>query len=433
MSERGSFLWRPIAVSAVSVGIAAYLGSWPGFLTGFAFAAAALFSWRVMVRRRVSKFVAKDPIRGEGGLLSREPKEPDPSVTWAYLPGEFTRIVEQLSEERNRFGSVLSALQDGVLALDTNACITLMNQSSRELINLSPEGLGEPLESVCDVADLTQFALERLELPGKPAIREIEYQGRILEVTASRIHRRTRLVLLLRDVSDVRRLESMRRDFVANVSHELKTPLTSIRAYVETLLDGGLDDSEVNLRFLRKIESNAARLSTLITELLTLSRIESGKTVGNRVAITVEDVLERCVLELQNEAESRKIELQLGVQGRQLSALAEGEAMQQIFGNLILNAVKYSEEGGLVIVRATEEAEAVRVEVEDRGIGIPQQDLPRIFERFYRVDKARSREKGGTGLGLSIVKHYVETLDGTVEVTSTLGEGSTFTVTLPKA
>ncbi|MGH7378303.1 MAG: sensor histidine kinase, partial [Candidatus Methylomirabilales bacterium] len=211
-------------------------------------------------------------------------------------------------------------------------------------------------------------------------------------------------------------------------SHELKTPLTAIKGYVETLLTGGLDDRENNYRFLRKIEAHSNRLTALITDLLSLSRIESGEAVARREAVDVGVVLTASISRLSPEADKKGLKLSLPPRGAGPRILGDAEALNQIFDNLIDNAIKYTEPGGRVEVSLQARDGKVVFEVQDTGMGIPDEDLPRIFERFYRVDKARSRELGGTGLGLSIVRHLVQALDGEVRVRSRLGEGSTFTV-----
>ncbi|MDE2508102.1 MAG: PAS domain-containing sensor histidine kinase, partial [Planctomycetota bacterium] len=244
----------------------------------------------------------------------------------------------------------------------------------------------------------------------------------------------TGIVLVLHDVTELRRLERTRRDFVANASHELKTPLSSIKAYTETLLDWGLEDPDVNVRFLTRINEQADRLHQLILDMLSLARLDSGDSGWERRPLAVVPAVEGYVESHRARAESKGLTIVFRTTSisRSDAIMGDEEALRQIVDNLIDNAIKYTPEGGRVEVGCRLAADEIRIEVSDTGIGIPRDELPRVFERFYRVDKARSRELGGTGLGLSIVKHLTQALEGRVEVESRLGRGSTFTVYLPR-
>ncbi|HEX8202808.1 MAG TPA: ATP-binding protein, partial [Isosphaeraceae bacterium] len=241
-------------------------------------------------------------------------------------------------------------------------------------------------------------------------------------------------VLVFHDVTELRRLERLRQDFVANASHELKTPLASIKAYTETLLDWALHDDEVNVRFLRQIDEQADRLDRLILDMLTLARLESGQEVYRHRPLALAPVVRACVEPHRDRAETKRLALELDLHALDDAAQvrADEEALRAILDNLIDNALKYTPEGGTIRVSGHAEDRAVVLEVADTGVGIPREDLPRVFERFYRVDRARSRALGGTGLGLSIVKHLVQSLGGQVAVVSRVGSGSTFTIRLPR-
>jgi two-component system, OmpR family, phosphate regulon sensor histidine kinase PhoR len=241
-------------------------------------------------------------------------------------------------------------------------------------------------------------------------------------------------VLVFHDVTELRRLERMRQDFVANVSHELKTPLASIKAYTETLLDWALHDENVNVRFLKRIEEQADRLNQLILDLLSLARLESGQEVYEHKPLALVPVLGPWIESHRGRAEARSLGLSLdfGALDEETLIMADEEAIRQILDNLIDNAIKYTPEGGTVSITCRLDGDLVALEVADTGIGIPRDDLPRVFERFYRVDKARSRELGGTGLGLSIVKHLIQSIGGQITVDSRVGAGSVFTVQLPR-
>jgi two-component system phosphate regulon sensor histidine kinase PhoR len=247
------------------------------------------------------------------------------------------------------------------------------------------------------------------------------------------------IVLVFHDTSDLRRLERLRQEFVANVSHELKTPLSVITACVETLIDGAVDDQENRGRFLERIAEQAERLHNLILDLLSLARIESETEAFAMQAVSLEKVVGACLERHRTLADAKNQQLEAQppaadaahpspVQASSVQAWADDEAIRQILDNLVDNALKYTPTGGTVRVRWGREGDHVFLQVEDTGIGISEAELPRIFERFYRVDKARSRELGGTGLGLSIVKHLAQAMQGSVSAKSKVGEGTTFTV-----
>jgi two-component system phosphate regulon sensor histidine kinase PhoR len=268
---------------------------------------------------------------------------------------------------------------------------------------------------------------QRLQLPAAEG-RAFEVQAAPLRVAGGR-----GAIAILHDITDLERLERVRKDFVANVSHELRTPLTAIRGYTETLLEGALEDRENNRKFLEIIKNHAVRLNNIASDLLALSELESGKATAEPAPISVPAAMEAALRTVEEEARSRRVKL---IRGRVEEAAVLGERvhLEQALVNLLDNAVKFNRPDGEVRVEVTRTRDdQVSVTIVDNGIGIPSADLPRLFERFYRVDKARSREVGGTGLGLSIVKHIVERMHGRVTVESQLGKGSVFTVFLPCA
>jgi two-component system phosphate regulon sensor histidine kinase PhoR len=239
------------------------------------------------------------------------------------------------------------------------------------------------------------------------------------------------VVSVLHDISEIERVEKTRRDFIANVSHELRTPLTSIHGYAETLLDSS-DLSDGVREFLQVIRRNAERMARLTEDLLVLARVESGEEKLDLQPIAPGQLIKEAASALQETARAENVELALDP-APECKVIADSYAIQQVLGNLISNALRYAQSGGKVVLGAAEQPHHVEFHVRDFGPGIPSEHLPRIFERFYRVDKARSRETGGTGLGLAIVKHIVLNHGGTVRVESTIGRGSTFFFTLPKA
>jgi len=236
---------------------------------------------------------------------------------------------------------------------------------------------------------------------------------------------------LQREQAELQKVERIRKDFVINVSHELRTPLASIQGYTETLIDGALNDPENNMRFLAIISQNAERLTRLTADLMTLSRSEMRTQELRFASHYVNSLLEQAIDGMRPIAEKKSITLDLVGAPEGTEVFSDAESVQQILANLLDNAIKYTPEQGAVTVGAQPNGDTVEIFVRDTGIGIPEEDLPRLFERFYRVDKARSRELGGTGLGLAIVKHLVRSLGGEVRVGSTVNQGSTFYFTLP--
>jgi two-component system phosphate regulon sensor histidine kinase PhoR len=355
------------------------------------------------------------------------------------LGAEITRRIAELSQEDAQLRAMLTSMIEGVVAIDDRDRIAFVNAAARALLDIpAVASEGRVLWDLAPISDLKEL-LEEARAGGKHVLREVElFRGgkeRIFGAHASPFQGggKVGVVLVLHDITDLRRLERVRRDFVANVSHELKTPLTSIQGFVETLLAGALHDEQNNVQFLKRIEANVKRLTNLVGDLLSLARIESGQLDVERTVLDWRETLQQ-VLRLREPALLSK-GLTLEVEGHREPLLVRGdrEAMTQVLDNLIDNAIQYTAAPGRIRVRLRCEGRHGAIAVEDSGIGIPEADLDRIFERFYRVDKARSSAAGGTGLGLSIVKNLVLRMDGEVRVTSAEGKGSTFTVLLPLA
>jgi two-component system phosphate regulon sensor histidine kinase PhoR len=283
-------------------------------------------------------------------------------------------------------------------------------------------------------AAITTYAAElargnfRARLPGADSS-EFGQLAQTLNETAENLQRTVEQ--LEREHAELEKVERVRKDFVINVSHELRTPLASIQGYTETLLDGAIDDPQHNVRFLRIIRHNAERLARITEDLLTLSRIEQKRQKFEFDSHTVAELLADAIDLMRPIAEKNQIRLELSACPEDAMVLCDSEAVSQILSNLLDNAIKYTGAGGTITVGAAETEDFAEIFVRDTGIGIPEEDLPRLFERFYRVDKARSREMGGTGLGLSIVKHLVAAQNGVTRVESKVNEGSTFFFTLP--
>ena len=348
--------------------------------------------------------------------------------------------IDALREEKNRVAAILEGMRAGVLAIDSEGRITLMNPVLGRILQADlKESLGKKLIEVVRNAELKGI-LDRVLADKKEVTATVEMAlgtRRSFEVVAVPLAEAGPasggVVAVLHDITRLKELEAIRKDFVANVSHELRTPLTSIRGFAETLLDGALEDRNNNRRFVEIIKSHALRLSDLTMDLLTLATLESEsfqlKPEGIDLPALVHEVLES----FRPLGHTKRQELEAVIEPGLPPIKADRDRIRQVLINLLDNAVKFTPEEGRISleVRLNAEGTGVELHVKDRGIGIPSSDLPRIFERFYRVDKARSREQGGTGLGLAIVKHIVEAHRGHVSVRSTLGQGSDFCVTLP--
>ena len=358
--------------------------------------------------------------------------------TFNQMSEHLAQQITLLEEDRQQLRMILSGMMEGVIALDADQHILFANERGVQLLGLPPQQTaGRKLWEVVRRRALHDVVQRALSGP-EPHHEELIWNGphaKSLTVYAARMPGAPPrgAILVLNDISELRRLERLRSEFVANVSHELKTPLAVIKACVETLLDGAIDDLEHRGPFLTRIAEQADRLHALILDLLSLARIESGAEAFSIEAVPLEPVVAACLTRHRARAAGKSQTLEKGESETNVVALGDQEAIHQILDNLVDNALKYTPEGGSIRVRCYAEDDVVCLETSDDGIGIPEQDLPRIFERFYRVDKARSRELGGTGLGLSIVKHLVQAMQGTIQAQSQIGKGTTFLVRLPKA
>jgi two-component system phosphate regulon sensor histidine kinase PhoR len=345
--------------------------------------------------------------------------------------------LEEATHEKERLQAVLNGMVEGVLVVDTGGKIVLLNDHAREFFAIRGPVEGRSFLEVIRHAELDEL-ISRAAATDEALSGEIQPAGageRVLRVQAVRFPpgRAARMgtVAVFHDVTALMRLEQVRRDFVANASHELRTPLTAIAGFAETLLSNRNLGEADRRSYLEVIDRHAQRLSHLVSDLLELSKIESRKVPLELRAVDVAALAERLLHDYHERFAAKDLQASVERHGRPV-ARGDAQAIEQILVNLVDNAVKYTEAGGSVVIRIAEEAGKVAVSVSDTGIGIPAADRERIFERFYRVDKARSRELGGTGLGLSIVKHLVQNQGGEISVESEPGRGSTFRFTLPR-
>jgi two-component system, OmpR family, phosphate regulon sensor histidine kinase PhoR len=340
--------------------------------------------------------------------------------------------IRALSEGKQQLELILEAMEQGIMVLDREARITLTNTSLRRLLGTDRDlSRRTPLEVLRrpELDDAVHAVLDT----GAPRVLEIDAgNNRVLQANVAPVTNIygnvDSVVVVFNDLTDIRRTERMRRDFVANVSHEFKTPLTSIRGYTETLLSGALDDPKIAMDFLATIERNAQHLEALVIDLLTLAKLEA-EVLAMREQFELKPLIDEQISSRAKAFQEGRIHVIIECAHAQV--LADRSRLATALSNLIDNAIHYNKPGGEIRLSADVQAGMLRLAVADTGNGIPSDELPRIFERFYRVDKARSRESGGTGLGLSIVKHAIESQGGSISVTSRLGMGSTFTIHLP--
>jgi two-component system, OmpR family, phosphate regulon sensor histidine kinase PhoR len=358
------------------------------------------------------------------------------------MAGELDDKLRRLTHERNEREAVLASMVEGVLAVDVDERVIAVNAAAARLLDTDPASAeGKAIQEVVRNPDLQHVVAQTLggHRPVEADIvMRVGAEERNLQANGTLLHGDddgddVGAVVVLNDVTRLKRLEAVRRDFVANVSHELKTPVTSIKGFAETLEDGALDDPEAAHRFVRIIAGQADRLNSIIEDLLALSTLEQS---GDSPLLQLEeadlcDVVAVALEVCGPKAEAKSIELREDCPGR-LFARVSPPLLEQAVVNLIDNAVKYSAEGSTVVVTLEERVDEVVVSVTDEGQGVAREHLPRLFERFYRVDKARSRDLGGTGLGLAIVKHVAQIHGGRVSVDSVVGRGSTFRIHLPR-
>lgn len=354
------------------------------------------------------------------------------------MQSELAKRFRQLRENNEQMSTVLASMDQGIVAIDTEQRIVLANDASKEFLNFTIDNaVGRPLlEAVRNrtLHDVVQKCLEK----GAPVQAEFESLTRRRRDLVARAiplpgPSKFGVVIVLHDITELRRLENVRRDFVANVSHELKTPLASIKAYAETLRLGAVNDPEHNMRFIDRIEEQAERLHQLILDMLHIARVESGKEAFDITEVSISEAVEACRIQHAETARRKDIEWMIHPPETELYALADEDGFNTILDNLVVNAIKYTPPGGRVSLRWWGEGEYVTIEVADTGIGIAAEDQTRVFERFFRADRARSRDLGGTGLGLSIVKHLCQAFGGSVNLQSQLGQGSRLRICLPAA
>ena len=362
------------------------------------------------------------------------------SETLNHMAEELDRRISTIRRQRAEQDAVFYSMKEGVIAVDTDEQLLAMNRAAGELFEVEPEAVtGRSIQEAIRNTDIHAF-VSRALLSSEPIEDEFELLAdtrRLLHAHGAALRerkgRRLGAVIVLNDITRVHQREKVRSDFVANVSHELRTPVTLIQGFVETLLDGAIDDTDESRRFLDIIHRHSDRLKAIIEDLLYLSRIEQDAG-DSRIAFDrapVAAVVEAAIDVSLQRAREKDVRIDLTATGDSVTRI-NAQLLEHAVANLLDNAVKYSERGSSIEIDVKEGKMDVLIRVRDHGVGIAPEHLPRLFERFYRIDKARSREQGGTGLGLAIAKHIVQAHGGNIEVESTPGKGSVFTIILPR-
>lgn len=352
------------------------------------------------------------------------------SKTFNFLSGELKKYVSEISSEKSKLEAILNYMEDGLIAINAEGQIIHCNPKAGDMLMVN----GVFDEDI--IGDLLSIYSSG-KLNNGIGSKNITYNKRILKVNFAPFldesSNKMGVVFVLQDITEEERLENMRREFVANVSHELKTPLTSIKSYTETILDGAVDDPEMQKTFLGVVNSEADRMSRLVRDLLELSNFDADSVKLKRASHSINQLLDQCILKVKATADQKKHVFIKNYHDMTVNAFIDYDKVEQLMLNILSNAIKYSDEGSEIIVdlRDGETHEFFEILVLDSGIGIPAEDLNRIFERFYRVDKARSRELGGTGLGLSIAKEIVEAHGGKIHIDSEYGFGTKVVITFP--
>lgn len=372
-------------------------------------------------------------------LISGNPHAQRIGLALENLTDRRREMDERVRESELSVQAVFGAMLDGLVVVDDLRRVRLMNREFRRVFGVEEEVSGGTLLELIRHASVDRLVMEAIRA-GQPQRESIQMsrgtsEGREMEVSAVPLGENSArmggAVVLFRDVTQLQQMEEMRREFVANVSHELRTPLSIFRGYLETLLDDPQQPPGELLRILEIMERHSDRLNALVEDVLSLARLESPGAELDLAEIDLAELLHSIMRDWEKRFKARELESHLDVPGNLPLLEADENRLQEVIYNLLDNAAKYSQPGGTISLRAAVAGDRVRISVADQGIGIREADLPRIFERFYRADKGRSRELGGTGLGLSIVKHIVQLHGGAVEAESKPGKGTTISVLLP--
>jgi two-component system sensor histidine kinase ResE len=398
-----------------------------GFIstTVFAFFLSSRITYPLRVMKQTAQRIAEGEFHAEIPIRTTD-EIGDLAATFNTMASRLNELVHALSKEKEQLATVLSSMVDGVIMIDAEGSIVVTNPPAEHFLrdwSYEHPGVSAPIFSL----------YKRLTESEQDVYEDIPLQGRIWSTLMVPLYDGEQVrgaVAVLRDMTRERKLDKLRTDFVANVSHELRTPLSMLQGYSEAIMDNIAASPEEHKELAKIIYDESVRMSKLVNELLNLARMEAGHLELHRETISLRPYLEKIQRKFTNLARERGIGLQLAMETTREHVYFDPDRMEQVLTNLIDNALRHTPNGGLVTLRARQE-EPLLIEVSDTGSGIPQEDLPFVFERFYKADKARTRGRAGTGLGLAIARNIVEAHGGTITVQSKLGEGTTFTISLP--
>jgi two-component system phosphate regulon sensor histidine kinase PhoR len=420
---------RTVAVASLIVGLVAI---------PFLFWMARRTTRPILEMREVARKVAGGVLAARAGIPAG-PELGGLATDLNHMAAQLETRLRELTAEKSELSAILSSMSDGVLVVNSQGKISLINDVLQRQFQLRDEVRGRTILEVFHNASLDEMvkaAAVQDDLPSRElAFSHIgehlfDVKTAALRGAGDAFHG---IVIVFHDITRIKQLENLRREFVANVSHELRTPLSIVKGYVETLLEPNPPDAENTRKFLQTIQKHSARLETLIDDLLTISSLESQQAQLNIESISLRATVEAVLGDLESQVKAREMEFRLNLPGTLPRLKADPQRLHQVLFNLLDNAIKYTPPKGQITVSARETGGEIECSVADNGPGIAAEHLPRVFERFYRVDKARSRELGGTGLGLAIVKHIVQAHGGRVWAESQVGKGSAFYFTIPKA
>lgn len=355
-----------------------------------------------------------------------------------FLTARLKTVLQEISSEKKKMDTIITYMADGLIATTKEGKIIHVNPRAKEML-----AIGDEMSKKRTFDDIFAPYDEHLKIKELLSKEEDWSGNRMVQINDSFILQVSYapfmdqsgelegIILVLQDVTKNQKLENMRKEFVANVSHELKTPLTTIKSYTETLLDGAIDNKELACTFLEVVDTETERMARLVRDLLQLSNVDFQQSKWNKKVVDLKDIIRKTVLKLEVSAKNKDQNIYSKLTDESTIIFADEDRMEQVISNVLSNSIKYTSNGGKVNINVDRVEDRIILEINDNGIGIPKEDIPRIFERFYRVDKARARELGGTGLGLSIVKQIIEVHKGTIEIFSEEGRGSMVIINLP--
>ncbi|MGD1118871.1 MAG: ATP-binding protein [Dehalococcoidales bacterium] len=366
---------------------------------------------------------------GQEGRTTPEGKLKELDATLKLAAANFETMATDLAGEKERVAAILSTIDAGIILLDNERLVTMTNKTAEKLFKVNGvSGVGKPFIALVrdhEMDALVQRCLETKE-PQRNTV-QVEGGKQYFDLTAAPLSNGG--LVLVQDLTKVRRLEKVRQDFIANISHELRTPIASLKALVETLQNGAINDQKIAEDFLQRMQVETDKLTQMVAELGELSRIESGELALKLGPVDMSRLIKHVAERLKTQAQRAQLNLKLDLSPGLPRIMGDENRIEQVLVNLVHNAIKFTPQNGKITISSKVESDNLLVKITDTGIGIPADDLPRIFERFYKVDRARSG--GGTGLGLSIAKHIVQAHGGNIQVESEEGKGSSFTFTLP--